>query len=129
MFVCVYSSCRGFRTGNAGQTDLTFLGYEALRLLLIIAAIQRRRVAQWFAVPGALIVRSAPWYSSAWTLEGFRREESVIVHDVDHNVLTIASRDGRVHQRRMTPYEITFALRAWRSKLQPPDIEQLSDLA
>ena len=103
--------------------------FGAMVLLGIAQFIIRRRREEWYAVPGALIVRDANWWSSSWSVHLFPRTESTLIYWADRKALVVGNQRGESFVRKeMQPYEITFALRAFRSELPPPSLEQLSDL-
>ena len=83
---------------------------------------------QWLVVPGGIIVRTATWRSAEWKLHIFRREECVLLHWIDTNMLAVAGENGQHFTRRVSPAVADFAIRAWLSPLEPPAAERLSDL-
>jgi hypothetical protein len=80
---------------------------------------------QWLVVPGALVVGTSTWRSARWTLEMFQAREGVLVYWADTRRLAVATRDGRSASVLAPP---DVAIRAWLSPLEPPPVEQFSDL-
>ncbi len=86
------------------------------------------RPRRWTLVPGAIVVSTSTWRSAEWKLHVFRRADSVMLYWRRVNRLVVARRDGLVFSRNVRPDEADLALRAWRSPLEPPALEQMSDL-
>ena len=86
------------------------------------------RPAEWWLLPGALLVRTSTWRSDEWTLHVMRRADSVIVYWADIWTLAIASRDGQAFSRRLRQVEAEVAIRAWLSSQPTPAEETLVDL-
>ena len=118
---CFVFGIPGAMHGTALVLATVFAGTTLPSLLL-------HRREEWFAVPGAIVVRTASLWSSQWRVDVLPKTESTLVFLTDHSIVAIANQDGAAFARTMTPYEITFALRAFRSDLPPPTLEQLSDL-
>lgn len=81
-----------------------------------------------FAVPGALVVRSARGHETSWRLSMFARQDSVVLYWRERGVLAMAALDGSVVQTMMRQPEAEIAVRAWLSPIAPPSIDRLSDL-
>jgi hypothetical protein len=98
-------------------------------MLATVALWRLWRPRQWFIVPGAIVVGTSTWRSSEWTLQMIRRKEGVLVYWKDVNRIAVASDDGRSFSLKATPEVAEIAIRAWLSPLEPPPLEQLSDLS
>ncbi|MCC6361435.1 MAG: hypothetical protein IT450_22105 [Phycisphaerales bacterium] len=96
--------------------------------LAAIVAWRLFRPRNCFAVPGALVVRSAGGHETTWRLRLFARPDSVVIYWRERGLLAVVARDGAVIQTMMRQPEAEIAVRAWLSPIAPPPIEQLSDL-
>ncbi|GMU80368.1 MAG: hypothetical protein AMXMBFR47_02390 [Planctomycetota bacterium] len=99
-----------------------------LAALAAIVAWRLFRPRNCFAVPGALVVRSAGGHETTWRLRLFARPDSVVIYWRERGLLAVVARDGAVIQTMMRQPEAEIAVRAWLSPIAPPPIEQLSDL-
>ena len=98
---------------------------------LVVGVLSLLKLAfprQWLVVPGGIIVRTATWRSAEWKLRVFRREECVLLHWADTNMLAVGSTNGAHFTHRAAIHVADFAIRAWLSPLEPPAVERLSDL-
>lgn len=104
----------------------------ALAALLFIPVGQ-----PWFrsrtllAVPGGLVRRTSGWRQQTCTLHLYdRRRSTLIVSWLNGERWGASVSDGsECDSMTGTKAEVGFLLRAWLSPLEPPRIEQLSDLA
>ncbi len=86
---------------------------------------------QWFAVPAGVAFRKRSWFRSGWTLRVFSRESAVLCFFPcfrGRYFGTIIADTQQVQSTNLTPREADLLLRAWLSPLEPPTLEQLSDL-
>lgn len=90
-------------------------------LFLVTILWHRLRGDSWFAVPSGLIVLDSKRFSSQTSARLFRRDDCVLMWVAPLNAVVIASRDGQVVGKEMSPYEAQFLLRAWLSPVAPPD--------
>ncbi|MDX2198715.1 MAG: hypothetical protein SF069_07050 [Phycisphaerae bacterium] len=81
----------------------------------------RLRGDSWFAVPSGLIVLDSKRFSSRTSARLFRRDDCALIWVAPLNTVVIASRDGQVVGKEMSPYEAQFLLRAWLSPVAPPE--------
>lgn len=124
VFMCFFYGLHALRTRQLG---LAFPLWLALLIASLIPAFARGTpsfVAHNFIVPGGLLSRRGG------RLTLLRRSESVLIADsiwrTQWNVIIF---NGQAKARlQITDRELAVLLRAWLSPLQPPDIEQLSDL-
>lgn len=103
-------------------------------LLLFMLLVPREffhKSNQWLAVPGGVIVRVGSWRNRVFKLVRLARPESVFVaKPIRWQKLwevTIASKVA-AYSERFTATEMRFLIRAWLSPLEPPQVEELSDL-
>lgn len=99
-------------------------------LILALAPANRVFTHQWFVVPGEIILRTAGWLQSRWSLHLFERRRSVLcVSHWSRNVWRADIADAETSSDcNLTRDEAEFLLRAWLSSLPPPPIERLTDL-
>jgi hypothetical protein len=85
---------------------------------------------QWFLVPGAVVVRKAPWLRGDWKLHLFERGKSVLCVGPTRRRgwLVAVADDQQQVQSAVTRAEADFLLRAWLSPIPPPSADKLTDL-
>ncbi|MBU0718165.1 MAG: hypothetical protein KJ749_07960 [Planctomycetes bacterium] len=86
--------------------------------------------AQWFVVPGGVLVRDTGRRAKDVCLHVYdRRESALIVHRMRAGSCAVLVADADSHHRTtITRHEATLLLRAWLSPVPPPPVEQLTDL-
>jgi hypothetical protein len=99
--------------------------------LLIPVGTRPWMTKQFLAVPGGLIYRRSSGFRRNWTLHLFGPADSLIcVLPVRRNQWGIAVADANEAASAVcTKAEAELALQAWLSPLEPPRVEELTDLA
>lgn len=98
--------------------------------LLRLTGTSIRTPVQWFLVPGGIVSRALPRRAREWTVSLLDRRSSVlcVYRSTKHMwIATVADHAGCWFSP-CTENEATLLLRAWLSPLEPPKLEQLSDL-
>lgn len=99
-------------------------------LAFVIYAWSSTTVGPWLAVPGGLVQRTARTFARSSDLHLFDRRKSVLcVYCTRRRAWAFAVSDGSdTGAGTGTQEQVEFLLRAWLSPLEPPTVEQLSDL-
>ncbi|MBU0718166.1 MAG: hypothetical protein KJ749_07965 [Planctomycetes bacterium] len=124
----------GLRTlwATGRVTGLLVIAAAALVMQLFVArgAQSFFRRAEWFVIPGGVLVRGTRKRAGGSSLHVYDRRKSVlIVHRLRGSVWMALVADDKCHHRStMTQHEATLLLRAWLSPVPPPPVEQLTDL-
>ena len=129
LFLLLAFSSR-FQTVFFQSTSMVVFGAASLLLLAVLIYRKVIQTRQWYVVPGGLVLRYSSWSSGKWKVRLFNRRCSVLIAYEAHNEnwhcwVADAESDETLTGDENT---ITNALRAWLSPLEPPKIEQLSDL-
>lgn len=85
---------------------------------------------QWLLVPGGVVARKPARRQEQWQLHVFDRRKSVLlVRQTNRNLWAVLVEDAEARESAvLTQVEAHTLLRAWLSLLEPPPVEQLSDL-
>ncbi len=113
--------------GRAGTPFYFVLG--ALGLVVLFALALSYPAAQWFLVPGGVVVRRFAFGRSRVALDRYTPADAVLV--LQHKSPGWEVRIWREREkvsRMLTVFEAVALLGAWRSPLAPPPLHQLSDL-
>ena len=80
---------------SKSMTELPRIALALGSVLGLVALLNWLHPAQWFAVPGAIVVRWSSWRAGHWQVASFDRSNSVMAHWPDIGVLAVASEDGK----------------------------------
>jgi hypothetical protein len=112
-----------------GLSFTYFMGGAGLLSAAIALLLQWWLFAQFFIIPGGVVVRRAVFRGRGVTLRRYDRSDSVLIITPERRIWHAVLVGARHRDRTLlTPYEGTALLAAWQSPLKPPPIEQLSDL-
>lgn len=121
-----------YSAGGFGR--LRFFAFYLVVMLASVAAASpslRNMVhGSWFVVPGGVVRRRVGFLSGKVDLHLFDRRRCVLcVHNIRNTLQQVVIADAETSSKKQaTRAEVAFLLRAWLSPLEPPPVEQLSDL-
>jgi hypothetical protein len=132
VFFGIFWLLQAFVAWQQGRITLGLAVFTALLLSsLFLPSGSQWGAGQLFAVPGGLVLRKATAWGRKWSVHLFRPQQSLIcVFPLTKQRWCVAVSDGRVTTSRVgTKPEVELALQAWLSPLEPPRVDELTDLA
>ena len=115
------------------EITFRFILYTVVLLSFALVPAEQgwRTGKQFFAVPGGLVVRKSGWLKKGWRIKLFSRTAScVMICPIGRKQWLLTVSDGETCESVIgLRSELELALCAWLSPLEPPKLEQLSDLS
>lgn len=96
-------------------------------IAIAVSLLRLWRRRQWLIVPGGVVIRTALWYEPNWRLTRIAARDGVLVYWREARLLIVANTAGDAYVAPAMADTGEIAVRAWRSPLEPPPIERLSD--
>lgn len=117
----------GLRQAILGRVSSgLFLAVVLIALVGWAAAWQMIRRDTWFAVPRGVIIADGSLWGKKSTGRFVPREDAVLLYIPPLASIAVATTDGYSAIRALTPFEVDFLLRAWRSPAPPPDARMVA---
>lgn len=112
----------GIRQAILGRVSSgLFLAVILIAIVGLAAMWQLIRRDTWFAVPRGVIIADGSLWGTKSSGRYVPRENAVLLYIAPLASIAVATTDGYSAIRALTPFEVDFLLRAWRSPAQPPD--------
>ncbi|MDX2198714.1 MAG: hypothetical protein SF069_07045 [Phycisphaerae bacterium] len=117
----------GIRQAILGRVSSgLFLAASLIAIVGFAAVWQLIRRDTWFAVPRGVIIADGSMWGAKSSGRHVNREDAVLLYIAPLASIAVATTDGYSAIRALTPFEVDFLLRAWRSPAQPPDARMVA---